>query len=342
MNLDGIRLFILSVKHRNITQAAHELRISQSAASRQIKQLEVDLGTKLFVKNGRGKKLTHSGQSFLNEMLPLWSRFDELRKKYAPAPGSVTIAASHVPSHYLLPALMTEFSKKHPGVNLKLLTRSSVEIEKMLLESSVDLALTTDSNMPATGFVTEPYSAEPLTAFIAADHSLAQTKLVRASEMDTVPLIIKSSRNGESKVEAQLGKMEKAGIKFKTVIRCETPDVVKEFVRQKAGVGCLYYNSIRRGIDRGEFKTIQFPGLDVVALNYIVYSRERPLSSLAREFLSSLRASVANLGPIKPALVRQSSKGSFSGRAHDYLHRLRFFPSIISLTAFDWSTLGLA
>lgn len=342
MNLDGIRLFILSVKHRNITQAAQELRISQSAASRQIKQLEVDLGTKLFVKNGRGRKLTDSGQTFLNEMVPLWSRFDELRKKYAPCPGSVTIAASHVPSHYLLPALMTEFSKKHPAVKLTLLTRSSVEIEKMLLESSVDLALTTDSNMPATVFVTEPYSAGRLTAFIAADHPLARMKRVRGSEMGTIPLIIKSRWDGESKVEAQLGKMEKAGIKFKTVIRCETPDVVKEFVRQKAGVGCLYYNSIKRGIDRGEFMTIQFPGLDVVGLNYIVYSRERPLSSLAREFLSFLRASVAHLGPIKPVPMRQSFSVTVSSQARDSVRRLKFLPSIISLTAFDWSTLGLA
>ena len=75
-------------------------------------------------------------------------------------------------------------------------------------------------------------------------------------------------------------------------MRCESPEAVKELVRHGAGIGFLYYNSIKRGIERGRFKAIEIPGLDLTGQSYIVYSKEKPLSRLAGEFLSFLRTSL--------------------------------------------------
>jgi Transcriptional regulator len=99
---------------------------------------------KLLKNNGRGIELTRSGRTYLNEVLPIFWQFQALQEKYTPSQESITIAASYRPSKYLLPVLMTEFSKKHPSANLTLRTRSSREIEKLLLESKVDLAITTN------------------------------------------------------------------------------------------------------------------------------------------------------------------------------------------------------
>ena len=64
MNIDGIRLFVLTARHLTITQAARELRISQSAASRQLKQFQENLGVKLLKRRGRGIELTQPGRPF--------------------------------------------------------------------------------------------------------------------------------------------------------------------------------------------------------------------------------------------------------------------------------------
>jgi DNA-binding transcriptional LysR family regulator len=300
MTIDAIRLFILTAKHLNITKAAREFRTTQSTASRRLTQFQTDLGMKLLKNSGRGIELTRSGRTYLNEVLPIFWQLQTLQEKYTPGQGCLTIAASYRPSKYLLPALMTEFSKKHPSAKLTLRTRGSLEIEKLLLDSKVDLAITTNPTVALSAFITEPYCHEPLTAFVAANHPLAQMKSLRASDSGTISIIIKSRRHGQSRVEAQLSKFEREGIKFKTLVRCESPEVVKEFVRHGAGVGFLYLNSIRRGIERGQFKAIPLPGLDLIGQNYIVYSKEKSLSRLAGEFLSFLRTSLTKNAPIKP------------------------------------------
>ena len=204
MTIDAIRLFILTAKHLNITKAAREFRTTQSTASRRLTQFQTDLGMKLLKNNGRGIELTRSGRTYLNEVLPIFSQFQALQEKYTPSQESITIAASYRASKYLLPALMTEFSKKHPSANLTLRTRSSREIEKLLLESKVDLAITTNPTVGLLSFFTEPYCKERLTAFVAANHPIAQMKSMRASNIGTIPIIIKFRREGQSRVGATI------------------------------------------------------------------------------------------------------------------------------------------
>jgi DNA-binding transcriptional LysR family regulator len=81
---------------------------------------------------------------------------------------------------------------------------------------------------------------------------------------------------------------------------------VKEAVRQEAGVGILYHDAVKREIDQGEFKTVTIAGPDIERQSYIVYLKEKPLSVVAREFLSLLRASASQDSPIKAVSAQKS------------------------------------
>lgn len=81
-------------------------------------------------------------------------------------------------------------------------------------------------------------------------------------------------------------------MKPKIVMCCDAPESVKEAVRQHVGIGLLYHGLIHREIEIGEFRTVQLKGLTVARKTYIAYSKHRPLSSLASEFLSLVRASM--------------------------------------------------
>jgi LysR family transcriptional regulator, glycine cleavage system transcriptional activator len=72
----------VGLKHQSITQAAREIHLGQSAASRKLKQLEVDLNTKLFKKQGRGIETTKAGRAFLNEVAPVLAQLEAMRQKY--------------------------------------------------------------------------------------------------------------------------------------------------------------------------------------------------------------------------------------------------------------------
>ena len=78
--------------------------------------------------------------------------------------------------------------------------------------------------------------------------------------------------------------------------------------------------NFKREIDQGEFIAVQFAGLNVTRETYIAYSKERPLSSIAREFLSLLRASATKDSPIK-TVTSQISNTRRNGQARDYIVR---------------------
>ena len=78
-------------------------------------------------------------------------------------------------------------------------------------------------------------------------------------------------------------------MRLKVVLRCDTPEGVKEAVRNKLGVGLLFRGAVENNINRGEFKVIKLPVNALEATNFIVYRKSRPLSPLAQDFLTLLR-----------------------------------------------------
>ena len=143
--------------------------------------------------------------------------------------------------------------------------------------------------MPESSFVVEPYVKESIVAFVAASHPLAQFKPEEFEGVGSLRVITSFGQDGNSGAEAILNKMEKMGIKLKVVMRCESPDLVRKFVRRGMGVGILYSNAIRHAMNAGRFKSLDIPGLEASGQTYIVYSKSKPISRLAREFLNFLR-----------------------------------------------------
>jgi len=315
MTFDAIRLFVLVAKRLSITQAAREVHLSQPAASRQLKQLQQDLGLRLLIRTKGGIAVTKAGRLFFREVAPIFSQLEALHKKYTRGQDSLTIACNHDVSIYAIPLVMAEFSRMHPSVQLTLQVGNSMEIEELLLTSKVDLAVITNFTMLSQAlFQMDPFRSEPLIPFVSRNHPLIRAKAVAFSDLGEMNLIIRSRRDGQGRTETELNQLLSNGIKLKIGMRCESAAAVKEAVRHGAGVGLLYSDVIKREIERGEFKVLNLAGFDVISDRYIVYSKERPLSALAQEFLVCLRASATRSAVVeKPN--RQVSFGGSNNQA---------------------------
>jgi DNA-binding transcriptional LysR family regulator len=315
---DRVLLFVSAAKHRSITQAAQEHRTSQPAVSRQLKLLQEDLGVILYVsRKGRGIELTPSGHALCEVVRAIVSSVDAFKKNHrAPTAESLIIGASHGPSACLLPLVMSQFKKRHPSVNLTLRTASSGEVEEWIVISKIDFGLVNDPSMSPL-FQTEPYRCEQLVGFVTPGHPLAKKKL-EANKLSDIPLVIKTRRNKPSKSEEQLNKLGKDEFKFNIAMRCESPQSVMNAVRHGVGLGLLFHGTIKGEIDRGEFSIVKVPGLELIRENYIVYSKGKPLSLVAQQFLTFLRASVMNNLPNK-TIVPQNSKGHANGQTREQL-----------------------
>ena len=144
VNLELYRVFYTVAKCGSLTKAAEELYISQPAVSQAIKQLEGQLGGKLFNRTHKGMELTETGgkQIFATVEKAL-KLFDEAESKYTElkdtATGIVRICASDtVSTHFLLPYIK-KYHDKYPNVNLMLLNGTSSETIELLKNNKGDI-----------------------------------------------------------------------------------------------------------------------------------------------------------------------------------------------------------
>src|SRR6185295_18732123 len=80
-------------------------------------------------------------------------------------------------------------------------------------------------------------------------------------------------------------------IKLMIAMRCGSTQAVKQAVAHGAGIGILYDDAVKQDIARGYFQALKIPGLSFKRQSSIVYSKEKPLSAAAEEFLKLLRES---------------------------------------------------
>jgi len=122
LTLDFLRSFEAVARRLSFSAAADDLHLTQPAISRQIKNLEEELGSMLFSRGTRRVELTHAGHSLLRAVEPMLARLDGTVRQIRIAQGRAQISLSTFPSFatlWLMPRL-TDFERRHPGIDIRL------------------------------------------------------------------------------------------------------------------------------------------------------------------------------------------------------------------------------
>lgn len=283
--------FVAVAKHRNITKAAQELRITQPSVSKHLKALEENYRVRLIEKEAGKIELTNEGRVFLryaNDVLSLLEQLDYqfgiLQTKHRAE--TLKVGGSHGSSTLLLPSLVAQFKQLHPEIPIALRTGSSKTLEKMLLNAEVEIALLHMESARAN-LCAEFFRKENLIVFVARNHPLATKKTVNVSDLNRSQLAATGGRH--STTEKILKELTNKGLNTRVTIRCETPEAVKIIVSKGIAVGILFEDTIMPEIKRGFFKMLNFDGIKLTGSSHIAYRQDKPMSNNAREFLSLLR-----------------------------------------------------
>ena len=291
LNLNRIELFVAVARHHNLGKTAREMHVSASSVCQRLKCLENDFGVKLYKKKKEGIELTGAGQTLVTAASDVLNQLENLRKTLTHhskvAVQSLTIGGTYNPSEKYLPSAIAAFQKTHPDVKVKFLTADGASIDKWVRESEVDIAIM-HSPSESSEFHMEHFAADDLTFFGHPMHPLSKKKKLVLQDLSQTPLIV---REGRGATEKMLKHLTCGGITVNVALRCVTPDAVKAAVREKMGLGILFYNLIEEDIKRKDLKTLKFPGLPkLVGNSYIVYTKNKPLSCAANDFLALLRS----------------------------------------------------
>lgn len=191
ISLRGLRTFCVAAENESFRDAADRLFITASAVSYQIKNLEDELGQKLFKRTSRSLSLTDTGRSLLTDIKPIIANLDEVASRYRQSAGKQTLSISVQPffaSELFIPRL-PDFATRHPDVDIKVDT-SDESVERH--PSGADVSIRVFKSAPDE-FASDrlfPLRLAPVTSPDVRD------KLVRTRDRLTgdVSLIVHDSR----------------------------------------------------------------------------------------------------------------------------------------------------
>lgn len=244
MTLQQLR-FLLGVVDNglNMTTAAERLHASQPGISKQLKQLEQELGVLLFTRRGKALAgLTSSGQEIVARARRIMSEVENIRsladEMSAEQSGTLSIATTHTQARYVLPNVIRAFRERYPRVNLELHQGTSEQIAELVDAGRVDIAIATGSRQLFPGLTILPCFHWRRIALVPRDHELAtsneELSLQRLAGFPLVTYVFAAS--GDSSFKAAFAD---SGLEPDIVFTARDADVIKTYVRVGLGVGVI-------------------------------------------------------------------------------------------------------
>lgn len=200
MELRHLRYFIAAAEAENVSRAALKLRVSQPALSRQIRDLEEELGFSLFERSAKSVRLTEAGRAFLTEGRAVVQRAEEAVKaaRAIATAGRVELHVGYAPSPTvrIMPASLRAFQTRFPKVRVRLHDVSTEEMLAGVREGKLDVAfLVRPSSRMLRGLHFEELAQDTLCLAAPPGHPLARLRFIPLAQAAREALVVFSSKD---------------------------------------------------------------------------------------------------------------------------------------------------
>jgi LysR family transcriptional regulator, cys regulon transcriptional activator len=243
MNFQQLRSVREAVRRGfNLTEVAHVLHTSQPGVSRQIRELEDELGIELFVRAGkRLTGLTPPGA----QVLPIIERMlldaENLRRAaedfVQQSRGRLSIAATHSQARYALPPAVSEFRQHFPEVTLNLHQGSPRQVAEMLLTGEADIGIATEALSRYDDLVALPCYRWTHCLLVPPGHELLEGGLVTLERIARHPIVTyDEGYTGRAHIDEAF---QRAGLQPDIVLTAMDADVIKTYVELGLGLGIV-------------------------------------------------------------------------------------------------------
>ena len=188
MELRHLRYFVAAAEAENVSRAALKLHVSQPALSRQIRDLEQELGFSLFERSAKSVRLTEAGKTFLTEARGVLQRAEEaVNRARALANGEhaqLHLGYAPSPTARILPTILRSFQSQFPKVRVKLHDLSTEEMLAGIREGKLELAiLVRPARSTLRGLRFEELARDTMCLAVPPDHALARRRFATLAQV---------------------------------------------------------------------------------------------------------------------------------------------------------------
>lgn len=288
MEFKQLEAFVAVVDYGSFSEAARKLYLTQPTISAHVRSLEEELHTKLILRTTKKTTITTRGYQLYDSAVRMLEIRNNLLENFTGVQKHmIDLAASTIPSSYLLPEILAAFGKTHPDIYFHSIQADSAESINRVLDGTVDLALVGQNTRDETCVFLPFCQDELVIATPITNHYLGlQNKTVTFEDFIKDPIIIREKGSGTKK-EMDLF-LEQIGVTpsdLNVIARMNDLEGIKKSIVNGLGISIL---SARSAIDLQKTKQILLFPLEESAHKrtfYIVYSKNRILKPHVRQFI---------------------------------------------------------
>ncbi|PTM59025.1 LysR family transcriptional regulator [Desmospora activa] len=284
-----IQYFIEVARREHVTEASHALHVAQSAVSRQIANLETELGVRLFVREGRNVRLTPLGRIFLEHaeaaMREIEKAKQEINEFLDPERGTIRLGFPSSLASHILPTVISSFRARYPHIGFQLRQGAFHHLIDSVVKGEVELAFIAPVPTDKGEYQGHIFFSEKLVALLPTNHELADQPALRLDQLQHQSFVLFPS--GFVLNRLVVNACKQMGFEPKVSFEGEDIDAIKGLVAAGLGVTLLPEITLMDRVPRGTVKiAVSEPELNRTVGVIIPTNRDLPPSEkLFYEFL---------------------------------------------------------
>ncbi len=293
MQLKQLEVFVHVARLKSFSKAADALYLTQPTISAHVSALEGELGTKLVVRSTKEIQLTATGNilfGYATQILGLCERAEqEVKNASSDIQGALSIAASTVPSQYLLPRILPHLRRRYPKVFFQVFQGDTSQVAQRVFENGAELGII-GSPVQKAGCVCTPFFSErmvivtPNTAEYRELEGVISGQVLRSS-----PFLVREPGSGTRKRSEEF--LRGIGIDPRDLTlaaQLQSTESILQGVKNGLGVSIVSGLAAADYVQMGSVLTFDFDSPLLTRQFYLIHHRTRPHSSAAAMLLEEL------------------------------------------------------
>ena len=294
MHLKQLEVFVNVVKLKSFSKAAEAVYLSQPTVSAHINALEDELDAKLIVRSTKEVYPSKAGKIFYQYALEMLNLRDmamqEVKSYSTQVRGTLDVAASTVPSQYLLPRAMPSLIEKYPQLTLSIKQYDSVEVVHRIIDMDAEVGVT-GAIFEKSGCVFEPVAEDRLViitpntpAFAALDGKITPD-IIRSNKF--ISREYGSGTRKESEIFLHSIGIDPQSLRIS--VQLQSTESVIQGVKNGLGLAIVSKYACEDCVASGGILAFDYESPDLSRSFYAVYRKNRPLSPAAEAFVKELK-----------------------------------------------------
>lgn len=287
-SLKQLQVFLAVAAHENVSRAANELAMSQSAASTALKELEHRFEVTLFDRIGKRLQLNEQGKLIRPKVAALISRAIELEHTLSQDTevGDLKVGATLTIGNYLAIGIMAKFMSAHVDAKIVLTVENTAAIVQKVKKFELDVGLI-EGELQEPDLTAAYWREDELSLFCSPTHPLANKGVLEDSDLLSARWIVREQGSGTRQAfdRAMTGILSNLDLR----LELQHTEGIKRAVEAGLGIGCLSKITLEEAFKRGSLVPLSAPNRNWTRKFYFILHRQKFLSSGVQSWMDFCR-----------------------------------------------------